>query len=61
MTIQALKGETEAAQMLFRVPSTLTQPRNGTIMTFTGFEAVPRGVDCQVGAPPGPLGRNGLN
>ena len=49
MTIQALKGETEAAQMLFRVPSTLTQPRSGINLKFTSFEAVPHGVDCQVG------------
>ena len=34
--------------MLFRLPSTLTQPRNGTVMRFTGFKGVPSGVDCQV-------------
>ena len=46
--LQALKGETESAQLLFRMPSTLSQQRSGTTLTFDHLHAFPPGVDCEL-------------
>lgn len=47
LKIQALKGETESAQLLLRIPSTLTSKKKGSVITSNSFEGLPHGVECQ--------------
>ena len=48
LQLQALKGETESAQLLLRLPSTLTKPTVGATLTFQGFHGLPPGVRCEL-------------
>ena len=47
LKIEAAKGETESAQILLRMPSTLTLNRKGTTVASHSFVDIPHGVDCK--------------
>eukprot|EP00435_Cladocopium_sp_Y103_P045609 s3136_g13.t1 len=47
LKIQAFRGETESAQILLRIPSTLTWSRTGTTVTSNSFLGIPHGVECK--------------